>query len=258
VSIFIAAFDETESSAGQFTLGGFIGPRADWRDHFSPAWCERVLAGPPAIPYLHMTDIRNDDWCRKHRITQTEAARRLDEAVRVIASTRSLCPIRASIDVAGFQTLLSQPLKKLGGFGNITKYPDYLAFIAFTVFTLRFVKDVIPEATRVDLLAEESQKTTQTLRGFHGHLQDTMSKFPTEVARLFGRFSSAGKESIPLQAADVFCWHLQRAHAGRLRRQDSIRLAKMTARLGPQCEITAEDVEAYSGQLQSEIVRRTR
>ena len=255
VSVYLAAFDETQDSAGHFTLGGFVGPETDWHKYFEPAWEERVLTGPPRIPYLHMTDIRDEDWRMQHNISALDASRRTDEAVRVLVSMGSLYPITASIDVSEFRTLLSEPLKKMGGFGNIARHPDYLAFIAFAIFTLRYVNEVICDATRVNFLAEESQKTTKALRGFHGHLNDTMARFPG-IDRIFGSFGSDGKNSIPLQAADVFCWHLQRADVGRLHPIDRARFWKLVRRRGYRFINTAEDVRELSDDLQNEALKR--
>lgn len=59
MTVYLAVMDETQNGKGDFTLGGFVGPDSDWREHFMPAWDERVLGGKVRIPYLHMTDIRS-------------------------------------------------------------------------------------------------------------------------------------------------------------------------------------------------------
>src|SRR5689334_19334212 len=59
MAVFISASDEYSGSdgSGSFLFAGYIGPEKDWSDFFVPAWRQRVLDGPPTIPYLHMTEI---------------------------------------------------------------------------------------------------------------------------------------------------------------------------------------------------------
>jgi hypothetical protein len=61
VTIYLATFDETENDAGDFLIGGWIGPERYSKNCFEPAWDERVLAGPPRIPHLHMREIWSAD-----------------------------------------------------------------------------------------------------------------------------------------------------------------------------------------------------
>ena len=60
MSVFVAAADESEAGnrRGRFFYGGFVAPMEFWINIVAPAWEERVLNGEPAIPYLHMVDIR--------------------------------------------------------------------------------------------------------------------------------------------------------------------------------------------------------
>ena len=70
MAVFLASCDESagKTKRDQFYFGGFIGPEEDWSRFLAPAWQERVLDGPPVIPYLHMTDIRSNQWRRGHGI----------------------------------------------------------------------------------------------------------------------------------------------------------------------------------------------
>ena len=87
MAVFIAASDET-SGGNAFSVyhySGWVMSEADWSQYFTPAWNERVLAGPPEIPYLHVTDMRSKAWRGKWGITETMADERMDEAALVIA-----------------------------------------------------------------------------------------------------------------------------------------------------------------------------
>ena len=57
------------------------------------AWQERVLDAEPKIPFLHITDIRDPDWCKEHGMTWDQAQDRMDEAALVINRMGSLYPI---------------------------------------------------------------------------------------------------------------------------------------------------------------------
>jgi len=49
-----------------------------------------VLNGPPRIPYLHMKEIRREEWRAEHGISFNDAENRVAEAVRIIYSRGSL------------------------------------------------------------------------------------------------------------------------------------------------------------------------
>lgn len=66
MTIYLAAFDETENDAGDFLIGGWIGPERDSKNCFEPAWDERVLAGSPRIAHLHTREIWSADWQEKY------------------------------------------------------------------------------------------------------------------------------------------------------------------------------------------------
>jgi len=64
MAVFISASDEAagKNQRDPFLFAGFVAPEKDWSRFLAPAWQERVLDGPPSIPYLHMTDIRSPQW----------------------------------------------------------------------------------------------------------------------------------------------------------------------------------------------------
>lgn len=52
-----------------------------------------------------------------------------------------------------------------------------------------------------------------------------LGHFKPDLAPLFGGLTSASMEvELPLQAADVLCWHLQRYYRGRFSRTDENRM----------------------------------
>src|SRR5712691_4676877 len=217
MTVFLAAFDETQNAPGDFTLGGFVAPENDWKNHFEPAWRERVLATREKrpIPYLHMREIWTSEWQEEHDISGSDAYTCVEEAVSVIRSTGSLYPVTVGVGVPDFRTILAAPLQRMGANWEILEDPDYFCYIGFVIFVLARIHLVIPEATRVNFLIEHSEKTTENIKGFHEQMQEVLAGHP-EWLTLFGDLDVGGKSSIPLQAADVFCWHRQRFEAGLL------------------------------------------
>src|SRR5262245_57473157 len=97
MAIFVSGSDETGGSSvsDRFYVAGFVAPLNDWTDHFAPAWEERVLKRPPPIPYFHMTEIRDPDFCSKYGLSRSEAEWRVDEALDVAKTMGSLIPVGA-------------------------------------------------------------------------------------------------------------------------------------------------------------------
>jgi hypothetical protein len=100
MAVFVAGTDESagKDHRSMYFRGGFVAPERDWSEWFAEAWQERVLSGPPEIPYLHMTEIRSPKWRAKHGLSDVEAEQRVDEAFRVITSMGSLYPVTSQID----------------------------------------------------------------------------------------------------------------------------------------------------------------
>src|ERR1700686_3067758 len=73
MAVFVAYSDESGSgdARGQFLVGGYVASEQDW-PYVAGAWQERVLDGPPRIPYLHMRECRNADWRQEVGVSYTE------------------------------------------------------------------------------------------------------------------------------------------------------------------------------------------
>src|SRR5262252_1267158 len=93
---------------GPFLFAGYVGPERDWSKFLVPAWQERVLDGPPRIPYLHMTEIRSNEFRNTVGITRPAANARVDEAVDVIDTMGSLYPIAVQVDGSHFRDAFAE------------------------------------------------------------------------------------------------------------------------------------------------------
>src|SRR5437867_6435711 len=100
MAVFVSGSDETsgKTQRDSFLFAGWVAPEEDWSRYFAPAWQERVLDGPPIIPYLHMTEMRSRSWRDQFGISQLDADDRIDEALRLIDTMQSLYPVGIKVD----------------------------------------------------------------------------------------------------------------------------------------------------------------
>jgi hypothetical protein len=222
MAIFVAAGDESDGpqQRGPFLYGGFVAPLADWDDWFAPAWRERVLAGRrghPAIPFLHMADIRSPKWRAAHGLTFDEAESRVDEACRVIGSSGALRFCYGGLDGGHFRdtfktTKLIRPGKQPGTYAM---EPDYMGFLGFAYAALEYVHDHHPDAQLVNFVVERKTGVTHHIPDFVRSIGDGLRrKGQGHLVRLVGELVPAGKEHFGLQAADVALWHSRRKETG--------------------------------------------
>jgi hypothetical protein len=219
MAVFLAASDETSgaNAFGLYHYAGWIAPEPDWSRFFNPAWQQRVLDGPPTIPYLHMTEMRSRAWREKWRITETDMDERLDEAARVIDTMGSLYPLKLTIDASIFRPLY-KPHKMVVASGAQKDFvPDFLAFVAYVHAVLVSVQLRNPEAEKVDFLVENNSQITKHIYELYKTLPESLTYIgKPELIPLLGKFLPGEKDRVPLQAADYLCWHSQRAEANTL------------------------------------------
>src|SRR5581483_6256801 len=173
MAVFIFASDEAagKNQRDPFLFAGFVAPEKDWSRFLAPAWQERVLDGPPSIPYLHMTDIRSPQWRSDYGLSRLQADDRVDEAVSVIDTMSTLYPICIRVDggyfrdkfstrkVAFSKTTRSQPLE-----------PDYVCFLLYVFVVLTHIEKNHPQAEKVDFLVERNGQITKHIQAFHAQM----------------------------------------------------------------------------------------
>lgn len=219
MATFLSASDESASRDGKglFFHGGLIGPIPDWEEFFAPAWQERVLGLNPNLPYLHMVDIRRASWRERVGISYHEAERRTDEAVNVIASC-GMSIVTSELNEPLFRSLFRHKRmlrSTVGQFATDRFEPDHLAFLGYVHAVLRHVRDERPDCDRVDFLVEEKAGITHLVERFERDTRDFLNSFNDEgLGELLGCCRPVPKARIPVQAADVVCWHLQRGSLG--------------------------------------------
>jgi hypothetical protein len=231
MAVFVCAADESadQNPRRHFFYGGFAAPISDWDGAFAEAWTERVLKGPPQIPYLHMTDIRSPAWRARYGLSERQANERLDEAARVIRSMGSLIPVMICVDANDYDSILRQPFLPRGKRRSVPLDPDYICFICFALTQLMWIHGKHPDVERVDCWVEQNGLISRYLNQFHEGSADALVDAESpELAPLVGEFKQVGKDRIPVQAADMLGWHARNHERDSLDRDGVRRYWRMT------------------------------
>lgn len=242
MAIFKAFSDESGvgNPRGTFLMGGFVALEKDWPD-FEAAWQERVLDGPPKLPYLHMTEIRSFRWRHKHGISYNAAEERVSEAVRVIYSSGSLSAVGSHVRRDDLEETIKDSLRAAGvRFPALLNEPDYLCFLAYALFVLDQVCMRYPDVEKVDFIVSRKNKVTNRLTDFHKALK--MQIGPPLDALVGDLVPGDMDRQLPLQAADLLCWHMQRYFAKTMDRIDEGRLWCLGESSGILHEVTRKDL----------------
>ncbi|HEY6348970.1 MAG TPA: hypothetical protein VI636_06130 [Candidatus Angelobacter sp.] len=241
MAVFVSASDESagKTDRDHFFFCGWIAPEEDWSQFFTPAWQERVLDPPPAIPFLHMTEIRSPKWRSQYGLSREQAEARVDKAFDVIDQMGSLFPISISVD-AGHVLDKFIEAKVVASSGGKRKFePDFICFLAYAYVVLSYVNTMHPAAEKVDFVVESKEVITKYIQEFHSSLSNALNYIGRpELIRLVGGLIPGGKERLPLQAADLLCWHTARYHAKTMDAADGRRYAKIAHRAGVKVDLT--------------------
>jgi len=221
MAVFVSASDEHSGPDGRglFVFAGYVGPEQDWWRFFLPAWQERVLDGPPTIPYLHMTEIRSRAFREKWGLSRSAADQRIDEAVAVIDTMGSFYPIGIEVDAGHIKDtfidskVLRQHTKQFEAkqFEAKPFEPDFLCFLTYAYVVLNYVHNVHPHVEKVNFIVERKGHVTRYIDEFHSGLGEALIFIGrTDLTPLVGELSTGDKERIPCQVADMLCWHAAR------------------------------------------------
>jgi hypothetical protein len=114
MAVFVSYSDETETgSLSDFLVSGYIADEKLVWPFFAAAWQERVLGGPPKIPFLHMTQIRNLEWrsTEGNGISKLDSEDRITAAVNLLATCGDLSIVTSAIRRADLNSAI---LSKFG------------------------------------------------------------------------------------------------------------------------------------------------
>jgi hypothetical protein len=235
IMIFLSASDETLGE-DIFHHAGYVAPLATWNDVVVPEWQKRVLDGPPQIDEFHMTDLRSPAWRAKNGIDEDDVEARIDAAVDIVSKTKGLFAVRATVDGSHFEThasglrfRLDDPRRAPADF--VVDYPSFHAYVYLVLSVFSFY----PKAAKVNFVIEKKREVFPAMHDFHQGLRKSFLDIGLpRFADLVGELIPGDKKRIPLQVADVLCWHTQRLYSSRVNPStvfsavDSRRFAKLT------------------------------
>jgi hypothetical protein len=215
VAVFVAYSDESgvADPGGEFLVSGYVADELEW-PWVASAWQDRVLNGPPPLPYLHMREIRDEEWRNQHGISFNDSENRISEAVRVLYSMGAMSALASVIKRVDLQEVIHSKFKRKKQIPVGLDEPDYLCFLAYASFVLAEVHENYPLATRVNFIVSRKNNVTEHYKDFVETMKQYFEQHQPELSSLVGDLIPASMEDLlPLQAADVLCWHLQRYYA---------------------------------------------
>jgi hypothetical protein len=208
---YLCAIDETSTQNPRTwsAIGGFVAPTNDWTDFFEPAWRDRVLAGPPRLDHFHATDLGN--------LKPWDASARVSEGVKIVSSLGSIRLLTSELREHDYEQGVRGKLRR-GKYNKPlanVRDPDILGFIAIAALAAESAATAdLRDAVKVDFLIEANGKVTRKIQDAFDSLPDTLARIGRQhVLPHVGKLDLGGKNDIPLQAADLLLWHLQRYHS---------------------------------------------
>jgi hypothetical protein len=237
MAVFVSASDESDGGhhRSRFWHGGWVAPEKDWSSYFAPAWQDRVLDAKPSIKFLHMTDIRDPDWRNERGISWLQAQDKLDEAARVIDAMGSLYPIVVDTDAGAFLDAHGKKkvMENVAGNKAARYLVDYFCFNTYVFTVLHYIHLKHPYAEKVDFIVERKEGVFEKIKQFYESLDQGLEYIGRpELVKYLGEIIPAGKDRVPVQAADILCWHASRADLGTLKDRDLMRANTIFNRKG--------------------------
>jgi hypothetical protein len=216
MAVFTAFSDESEiapNPTGDFIVGGYVALESYW-PYLAGAWQDRVLDGSPKIPYLHMTDIRNEKWRTKHRISHAESQRRVTEAVKLLSTTGDLNIILSRINRAELAEVIHKRYRRKRDVPENLAKPDYFCFLTFCVDAVAGICGKYENVDKIYFVVSRKEVVTNYIKEAHKDLPQWLgARQPSLVGKMGDIIPASMDSRLPLQAADVLCWHLQRYFA---------------------------------------------
>ena len=254
--VFLAASDESKpgnAASGKLIYSGLIASRVVW-DQFIPSWSEQVLQPEPSLDYFHTVDLRNPKLLGR---TRAECEARIEAAWTVIRETPSPKIVSSEILLEEFNSVFGGKTIHVPGRADQAFRAEHLAFITYLLDVLDVVGRIHPEVSRVDFVFEGGGSELNTafsafFNSFKRFMLPTMGLHL--LAALVGSLSFAGKEYVPVQAADLVAWHARRiASGGKLTERERHLFDSSTEKLGIRHIWRAEDIQTFHSKLESSI-----
>src|SRR5947209_2793692 len=131
MSVFVAYTDEANigDAKGEFLIGGYASSEAEWL-WINRAWQERVLDGPPKLPYFHMIELLDPNWRKTVGISFNDSEERLAEGMKVMSSSGYTSAIAVVMRLSDFNEVF-QRFKTGKRLPLSVSEPDYICYLRY-------------------------------------------------------------------------------------------------------------------------------
>ncbi len=233
MAVFVAQSDESGSgdNSGVFLVGGCVSVETNWGP-YADAWDERVLQSKPPIPYLHMREIRKVKFKKEHKLTATDAEEKIKAAVDLLGdiaehshtgqpAIHGVLSVIKQSDLADMVGLIESRGHKIDK--GTLDLPDYLCFLAYAQVVIDKTAQMFPDIEHVDFVVSAKGKIPDQYKLYLAGIKGRLKR-----SELVGDLIPADpKTRLPLQMADVFCWHRRRHYQTDEASYNMIRLAQV-------------------------------
>jgi hypothetical protein len=232
VSVYVSFSDESASADGKgyFLIAGYIAKETEWPE-FSRRWQDDILDPQPKIPYIHMTEIRSREWRETHGISREQANEKVNKAVGLITNCDYISAYTARLP-EGFYSEIRERFKEKGfGLGKHHTHPDYPCFAAFAMGVVQDMASKHSDITKITFNISRKKYVENYIRDLvRDAIVRHFADFRPGLENLVGDVVPLSMEDHkPLQAADVFGWHLQRICSGNVTPEDEFNATAITA-----------------------------
>jgi len=155
----------------------------------------------------------------------------------------SLYPFAIDVNAGYFLQEMTEQKVIVASGGVKTLEPDYICFIAYSYAVVKYLEAKHPDVEKIDFIVERNGDITKHIQEFHSHFAINLSLRGDEhLADMVGELIPAGKDHIPLQAADVLCWHMGRSRNPKSMDDDDLRRYNILAGRKGKRIILANDI----------------
>jgi hypothetical protein len=251
MSVYVAYSDETgtPNSNGAFVVGGYVAAENDWPE-FSKNWANDVLHSLPPIPYLHMVELRGKKFRQEHKLTWEDALKKTSVAVETIKVHNFIRRYFGTINRGKLQEIQAQIEQSGFKYRPHHSDPDYMCFLSFAWVLIQDLASNQPDVSRINFMVSKKKHVTHYYAKFRDELRNFFLDYSPQLAPLVGDLLPVSMcDHMPLQAADCFLWHVQRAYSKNLESEDdkNLKLLESTGGLGK--EWTADELEVFANGL---------
>jgi hypothetical protein len=211
--VYVAYSDESGSGDGRghFLVAGYGADEREWPE-FSQLWLEQIIQSVPRIPYLHMVEIRSEAWRKRNGITKDEAHEKVKRAIKLILNTKFIEPYIGTMNQVHYSGLKGFFSSRGYSIGRHQGAADIPCFFTYAFSLIHNVAVRKPDIHKITFNISNKKTIENYIR--RDVREAMVAYFETTnpyLATLLGDVLPLPMEmNMPLQAADVLCWHLQR------------------------------------------------